>query len=127
MKYIVTQEVRDAQSLRYLIWAAINTVVPLSIVGLLVLVQSEIDIACEKHIRVWLVGMIFIFIVHSVKKVILIAAWNTSENPRDFEQQVNVIYIAMFSLPELVWYGYGSLMIYSSEMDACKNSEDSTQ
>ena len=33
----------------------------------------------------------------------------------------------MFSLPELVWYGYGSLMIYSSEMDACKNSEDSTQ
>ena len=86
MKYIVTQEVRDAQSLRYLIWAAINTVVPLSIVGLLVLVQSEIDIACEKHIRVWLVGMIFIFIVHSMKKVILIAAWNTSENPRDFEQ-----------------------------------------
>ena len=86
MKYIVTQEVRDAQSLRYLIWAAINTVVPLSIVGLLVLVQSEIDIACEKHIRVWLFGMIFIFIVHSIKNVILIAAWNTSENPRDFEQ-----------------------------------------
>ena len=33
----------------------------------------------------------------------------------------------MFLFPELLWYGYGSLVIYSDQMAACNNHTDTTQ
>ena len=40
---------------------------------------------------------------------------------------LNLLYVLMFWTPELVWYGYGSLMISSDSMTSCKNLTKETE
>ena len=40
---------------------------------------------------------------------------------------LNLLYLLMFLTPELVWYGYGSLMIFSDSMTNCKKFTEETE
>ena len=85
LKNVITDDVRVSQSISFLVWAFIGLMVPLCIMGLLVILHNEIDSACEKHLRVWLLGMAFLMMVHFVRRIVLVAVWNTGEEPREKE------------------------------------------
>ena len=90
-------------------------------------VHDKIDQTCEKHLRFWLIGIAFIFFIHTIRNCLLIAIWKASKKPREHEQMLNLLYLSMFLTPELVWYGYGSLMIFSDSMTSCKNLTEETE
>ena len=63
-----------------------------------------------------MIGYLFIMVLHLVKKIAMICFWCKSDDPKEKEAQLNLAFVMLLFLPEIAWYLYGSLFIYSQEM-----------
>ena len=61
-------------------------------------------------------------VLHLVKKIAMICFWCKSDDPKEKEAQLNLAFVMLLFLPEIAWYLYGSLFIYSQEMQPCRHS-----
>ena len=51
----------------------------------------------------------------------MICIWCRGKDPKELEVQLNLFYVVSLFLPELAWYIYGSIFIYSPNMDPCRH------
>ena len=69
-----------------------------------------------------MIGYLFIMALHLVKKIAMICFWYKSDDPKEKEAQLNLVFVTLLFLPEIAWYLYGSLFIYGKEMQPCRHS-----
>ena len=53
----------------------------------------------------------------------MICFWWKAIEPKQLEVQLNLVFLVIFYLPEILWYIYGSLFFYTEMMDPCKYSK----
>ena len=60
--------------------------------------------------------------LHLVKKAVMIYIWYMGKDPKELEIKMNSFYIISVFLPELACYAFGSIVIYSGDMEPCRYS-----
>ena len=119
---MITSEVRTRQITSYVRWLIANLLLTIWVGGLLIYIQFywDGDESCISQLSTFLLGYSIIMILHLIKKLFMICFWCRGKDPKELEVQLNLFYVISLFLPEIAWYTYGSIVIYSSEMEPCR-------
>ena len=122
---LITKDVRNRQVNSYLNWMFANILLSVY-VGVFVVYYKfhEIRARCATQLWTFLVGYFAIMVLHLVKKVCMICIWKVAKNPKESEVHINILYLISLFVPEIIWYIFGSIFIYSDLMEVCYESDD---
>ena len=126
MGKLITDQVRRRMVNSYIRWMVANLLVTIWVGGLVYYMhfRSQIKETCVTQIKVFMLGYLFIMLLHLAKKIVMICFWCYSDDPKEKEAQLNLVFVGLLFLPEIAWYLYGSLIIYSQEMQPCWHGEE---
>lgn len=105
-------------------WALINLLVSAYIVVLIAIFWYSWTLPCIRQLSIWLCGYLLIHIAHIVRRVVLSCFWLKSEDPTMHQVQLDLVFMCLIFLPEIGWYVYGNLFIFSSQITECKDLHD---
>ena len=118
MGKLITDQVRRRMNNSYIRWMVANLLLTVWVGGLVYYIhfRSAISETCVTRIKVFMLGYLLIMLLHLTKKIAMICFWCKSEDPKEKEACLNLVFVGLLFLPEIAWYLYGSLFIYSEEM-----------